>query len=91
MASNKPPTSISAAVAGSGTDKMTQLFKRSNRDFAGPFSNLSEAVQAAMASAEPGTSILLSPGCTSYGMFLNEFDRGTQFKEIVLSLLDRRE
>ena len=31
-------------------------------------------------------SVLFSPGCTSFGMFQNEFDRGRKFKEVVLSL-----
>jgi UDP-N-acetylmuramoylalanine--D-glutamate ligase len=33
-----------------------------------------------------GVSILFSPGCTSFGMFLNEFDRGRKFKEIAAAL-----
>jgi len=32
-------------------------------------------------------SVLFSPGCTSFGMFLNEFDRGRRFKEIVAALM----
>jgi len=30
--------------------------------------------------------VLLSPGCASFGLFDNEFDRGNQFREIVKSL-----
>jgi UDP-N-acetylmuramoylalanine--D-glutamate ligase len=30
--------------------------------------------------------VVLSPGCTSFGMFLNEFDRGRRFKEAVTRL-----
>jgi UDP-N-acetylmuramoylalanine--D-glutamate ligase len=33
-------------------------------------------------------SLLFSPGCTSFGMFLNEFDRGRQFKAIVEELTE---
>ena len=30
--------------------------------------------------------VLLSPGCASFGLFDNEFDRGNQFREVVKSL-----
>jgi UDP-N-acetylmuramoylalanine--D-glutamate ligase len=52
----------------------------------GPFDTLQAAVEAAQASAEPGDAVLLSPGCASFGMFRNEFDRGEQFRQIVRSL-----
>jgi UDP-N-acetylmuramoylalanine--D-glutamate ligase len=52
----------------------------------GPFANLGFALQAARKAAEPGDVVLLSPGFTSFGMFLNEFDRGNQFRDLVLGL-----
>ena len=52
----------------------------------GPYGNLAEAVSAARAAAEPGDVVLLSPGFTSFGMFLNEFDRGDQFRAVVTEL-----
>jgi UDP-N-acetylmuramoylalanine--D-glutamate ligase len=30
--------------------------------------------------------VLLSPGCASFGLFDNEFDRGNQFREIIKNL-----
>jgi UDP-N-acetylmuramoylalanine--D-glutamate ligase len=33
--------------------------------------------------ADAAVSVVLSPGCASFGMFQNEFDRGRRFKEAV--------
>ena len=52
----------------------------------GRFYSMAEAVQKARELAQPGDTVLLSPGCASFGMFKNEFDRGDQFREIVQSL-----
>jgi UDP-N-acetylmuramoylalanine--D-glutamate ligase len=54
----------------------------------GPYDSLSYAIERARASATPGDVALLSPGFTSFGMFLNEFDRGDQFRALVLALPD---
>lgn len=48
-----------------------------------------EAIESAEASAEPGSVILLSPGCASFGLFRDEFDRGDQFRRIVQSRIRR--
>jgi UDP-N-acetylmuramoylalanine-D-glutamate ligase len=45
---------------------------------------LSEAFEYACKRTSPPATILLSPGFASFGMFKNEFDRGDQFREIVL-------
>jgi UDP-N-acetylmuramoylalanine--D-glutamate ligase len=34
--------------------------------------------------AEPGDAVLLSPACSSYDMFRDYEDRGTQFRRLVL-------
>ena len=44
-------------------------------------SSMREAVKIAFGSAKKGDYILLSPGAASFGLFLNEFDRGNQFQE----------
>ena len=41
------------------------------------------AVSAAQKLARAGEIILLSPGAASFGLFINEFDRGEQFKNII--------
>ena len=49
----------------------------------GPFGDFTQAIRAAQALAGPGEIVLLSPGCASFGMFRNEFDRGEEFRRIV--------
>jgi UDP-N-acetylmuramoylalanine--D-glutamate ligase len=60
------------------------LLKEKHIPFSGPFDNLDDALAAARAAALPGSSVVLSPGCASFGMFLNEFDRGRKWKAAVL-------
>ncbi|HEU5438739.1 MAG TPA: UDP-N-acetylmuramoyl-L-alanine--D-glutamate ligase, partial [Ktedonobacterales bacterium] len=55
----------------------------------GPTGDLTAALAEARAAAAPGDVVLLSPGFTSFGMFLNEFDRGDQFRALVRSLPER--
>jgi UDP-N-acetylmuramoylalanine--D-glutamate ligase len=52
----------------------------------GPYDDLAAAVAAARAAAAPGDVVLLSPGFTSFGMFLHEFDRGDRFRALVQGL-----
>ena len=46
------------------------------------------AVAEAATLARTGGAVLLSPGCASFGMFRNEFDRGDQFNDLVRALAD---
>lgn len=52
----------------------------------GPTSDLGAALGEARAAAAPGDVVLLSPGFTSFGMFLNEFDRGDRFRAAAMGL-----
>lgn len=54
--------------------------------YGGPYASLEEAVTAAADAARPGEIVILSPGCASFGMFQNEFDRGRRFRDIVEGL-----
>jgi UDP-N-acetylmuramoylalanine--D-glutamate ligase len=45
-----------------------------------------EALAMARSLAQKGDTVLLSPGCASFGIFVNEFDRGNQFKSLVNKL-----
>jgi len=79
-------TDIPASIhllEGSASLKMVEILTMKNRVFQGPFDQLEDAVRSAAAAADAGDVVLFSPGSTSFGMFLNEFDRGRRFKEEV--------
>jgi UDP-N-acetylmuramoylalanine--D-glutamate ligase len=50
---------------------------------------MEEALRAAVARAEPGDVVLLSPCCASFDLFKNYEDRGKQFKSNVEKLWKR--
>ena len=74
-------------LAGTGTDKLIEILQKNLVPFSGPFTDLAQAISNSATGAGPGDSILLSPGCTSFGMFDNEFVRGLKFKEAVRNYL----
>ena len=71
---------------GSGSEKLSLLLDKENIPYYGPFDDLDKAVKCAIEKGNEGDIITLSPGCASFGMFLNEFDRGRQWKEAVKRL-----
>jgi UDP-N-acetylmuramoylalanine--D-glutamate ligase len=73
-------------LAGTGSDKLSALLADAGVTPLGPFDQIDAAVAAALEAAAPGDIVLLSPGCASFGMFLNEFDRGRKWKEAVMRL-----
>jgi UDP-N-acetylmuramoylalanine--D-glutamate ligase len=78
-------------LQGTGTEKMMSVLRGQGVAWRGPYGSLEEAVKEAIARAAEASrgspvSILFSPGCTSFGMFLNEFDRGRKFKQLVMSI-----
>lgn len=52
----------------------------------GAFDTMRDVVTAAASAARPGDTVLLSPGCASFGLFRDEFDRGEQFRQVVAAL-----
>lgn len=70
-------------LAGSATAKLGAALRGAGVRCDGPFDSLEDAFVAALRAAEPGATVLLSPGCASFGMFRNEFDRGDRFRALV--------
>ncbi|MDR1837766.1 MAG: UDP-N-acetylmuramoyl-L-alanine--D-glutamate ligase [Treponema sp.] len=73
-------------LAGSGSEKLVRLLGEAGVDYCGPFDDLEKAVHCALEKAEKGDIVSLSPGSASFGMFLNEFDRGRKWKDAVLRM-----
>ena len=75
-------------LSGTETENLLGLVRKykGEKKIIGKFNDFKKAVLKAKRIAVPGDVILLSPGCASFGMFVNEFDRGEKFKEIVLRL-----
>ncbi|MFH2113394.1 MAG: UDP-N-acetylmuramoyl-L-alanine--D-glutamate ligase [Spirochaetota bacterium] len=67
-------------LAGTGTDKLRILLDEDGIPYEGPYTDFKEALRRADSLARSGSIVVLSPGCTSFGMFRNEFDRGNSFK-----------
>jgi UDP-N-acetylmuramoylalanine--D-glutamate ligase len=70
-------------LAGTGSGKFAGLLRAAGVSFQGPFDSINAAATAARKAAVPGDVVILSPGCASFGMFLNEFDRGKKWKDAV--------
>ena len=68
-------------LAGTGSEKLKVLLDSAGIKYRGPFDSLDGAINALAEAISPGDSVVLSPGCTSFGMFVNEFDRGRKWKE----------
>jgi UDP-N-acetylmuramoylalanine--D-glutamate ligase len=73
-------------LAGTGSDKLKAALDREGIPWQGPFDSVDAAVRALLETAREGDAAVLSPGCASFGMFLNEFDRGRRWKEAVRRL-----
>lgn len=69
--------------AGSGTEKLRALLAQENVPYAGPYTGISQAVEAAGQAADAGDAVVFSPGAASFEYFQNEFDRGSRFKNAV--------
>jgi len=65
-------------LSGSGTEQVSKTIPDAH-----VYDSLESAVDDAFSHAESGDNIILSPAFASFGMFVNEFDRGDKFVELV--------
>jgi UDP-N-acetylmuramoylalanine--D-glutamate ligase len=73
-------------LRGSATEKIQELLDKYNISYRGPFDTLQQSLVCAVEGSAPNTAVLFSPGCASFELFLNEFDRGRRFKNLVWAL-----
>jgi UDP-N-acetylmuramoylalanine--D-glutamate ligase len=69
-------------LSGTAEKKIEQAFTKGGVSFA-KAESLFDALSQILKNVKKGDTVLLSPGCASFGMFKNEFDRGEQFRELV--------
>jgi UDP-N-acetylmuramoylalanine--D-glutamate ligase len=68
---------------GTATPALEEALRSRGVTPRGPFAGMAEVIAAARREARPGDVIVLSPGCASFGLFRDEFDRGDRFREAV--------
>ncbi|MCX6766529.1 MAG: UDP-N-acetylmuramoyl-L-alanine--D-glutamate ligase [Candidatus Moranbacteria bacterium] len=75
-------------LKGEATEKIKSELKKINYEkiIDSEFDSMGKAVVRAKNIAGPGDVVLLSPCAASFGLFLNEFDRGDKFREAVAKL-----
>lgn len=89
LANKIKETNIRAFVwlPGTATERMQKTILHEKPDTPTfDAATMQEAVQKASELAQNSDTVLLSPGATSFGLFLHEFDRGDQFKIAVAKL-----
>jgi len=70
---------------GANNDKLIKYFSGITSSIKDTH-NISSAVREAFELADSGDTILLSPACASFDLFMNYEDRGNQFRSEVLAL-----
>ena len=76
-------------LPGTAKEEIIKAFNKAKVTFE-EVADLAHGVERAQEEAKKGDIVLLSPGCASFGFFLNEFDRGEQFVKIVKKIARRK-
>lgn len=82
----KQKTKAVIIFEGSAQEKLHKELKKINCHSVFFVDSMKEAVKQAKLTAKSGDVVLLSPGCASFGLFLNEYDRGDQYIKAVKNL-----
>lgn len=69
-------------LPGTAHEKIIDALEDAKADFE-EAADLRTAFRSIVAKMKSGDIVLLSPGCTSFGQFKNEFDRGEKYKRLV--------
>jgi UDP-N-acetylmuramoylalanine--D-glutamate ligase len=88
LADAAPRAKALILLDGAGSVRIAALLKAAGLDFTGPLDSVEAAALAARDAAAPGDVVILSPGCASFGMFRNEFDRGKKWKDAVKAVCE---
>lgn len=75
---------------GTATAALTDALAAQHVEPQGMYDSMRDAVMAATGAARPGDCVLLSPGCASFGLFRDEFDRGDQFRQVAAEIAASR-
>lgn len=65
---------------GTATPKMIKALRNAGVEVGETAASMRAALAHASRAAKRGEAVLLSPACASFGVFVNEFDRGDQFR-----------
>jgi len=73
---------------GDGSEKIKKSLKKfsASTSVFQELESMVDAVAIARSVAKKGDTVLLSPAAASFGLFINEFDRGDQFNQAVKSI-----
>ena len=71
---------------GTASQTLQRLIEQHGKRVYGIHDSMERAVKDAYLFAIPREIVLLSPGCASFGLFRDEFDRGDQFRAAVTAL-----
>jgi UDP-N-acetylmuramoylalanine--D-glutamate ligase len=76
-------------IEGTATPILAELIHSANPQLDLPVvRSMDAALIVASGQAHEGDIVLLSPGCASFGVFRDEFDRGQQFREGVYARMN---